>query len=113
MMPGVGAVYKYNGKRDAIGILVEISQIYNHTYGEISDDEQKYLVNLIAKRFSVNITNEQNREYFKSFLQKLQDAHDDAFDEYNAEIEDRMSFFLNICDLMLVDLEHQLDNLNH
>ena len=38
---GVGAVYKNGKLRDAIAILLSPSEIYNHTYGEISEDDQK------------------------------------------------------------------------
>ena len=97
IVPDYGASYKYKYDRDTIGILLNFSQIKNSTYGEISEDSQKYLVNLISKKFNVNIDTYTRRDYFVKFLQNLQDLHDNSFDGYNNDIQDRMTYFKEEC----------------
>ena len=103
---GVGAVYKNGKLRDAIAILIAPSQISNHTYGEISEDEQKYIVKKIAAMYSVRCDNAVEYSTFVKFLQDLQDAHDDAFDCFNHVECDRMQFFIDRCNKIKESLEN-------
>lgn len=113
VIPNTGAAYKYKYNRDSIAILLNFSQIKNSTYGEISDDSQRYLIKLIAQKFSVNIESYNNYSYFVNFLQMLQDAHDNAFDPYVNQLDDRMSFFTSECDkisdILLSDLKKVIE----
>lgn len=103
---GVGAVYKNGKLRDAIAILLAPSQISNHTYGEISEDEQKYIVKKIAAMYSVRCDIAVEYSTFVKFLQDLQDAHDDAFDCFNQVDGDRMQFFIDRCNKIKESLEN-------
>lgn len=93
-IPGQGAVYKNGRIRDAIAILLPPSVIHNGTYGEISAPEQSYIVNRIGKLYSVYLDNAIERDFLKTFMQRLQDAHDNAFDGFNHVEGDRMEFFI-------------------
>ncbi len=114
IIPGVGASYKYKYTRDSIAIVLNFSQIKNTTFGEISDDSQRYLIKLIAKKFNVNIESYNNYAYFVKFLQMLQDAHDNAFDPYINDIDNRMLAFEQECDkisdILLNDLKRIINN---
>ena len=103
---GVGAVYKNGKLRDAIAILLSPSEIYNHTYGEISEDDQKYIVKKIASMYSIRYDIAVEYAAFVSFLQSLQDAHDNAFDCFNPVDGDRMQFFLNECNKIKESLQN-------
>lgn len=103
---GVGAVYKNGTLRDAIAILLAPSVIHNHTYGEISEDDQAYIVKQIASRYSIPYAMAPDREFLVKFLQQLQDAHDNAFDGFNQVDGDRMQFFLSECDKIKDILEN-------
>ena len=114
VIPRMGASYKYKFNRDSIAILLNFSDIKNSTYGEISEDSQRYIVKLIAKKFSVNIEQYTSYDYFIKFLQMLQDAHDNAFDVYINDITDRMAFFEKECDkisdILMNDLKRVITN---
>lgn len=103
---GVGAVYKNGKLRDAIAILLSPSEIYNHTYGEISEDDQKYIVKKIASMYSIRYDIAVEYAAFVSFLQSLQDAHDNAFDCFNHVEGDRMEYFLTECNKIKESLEN-------
>lgn len=105
-LDGVGAVYKNGNLRDAIAILLAPSAIYNHTYGEISEDEQAYIVKKIASMYSIRYDLSADRQFLVKFLQQLQDAHDNAFDGFNHVDGDRMEFFLSECDKIKDNLEN-------
>jgi len=105
-LDGVGAVYKNGNLRDAIAILLAPSAIYNHTYGEISEDEQAYIVKKIASMYSIRYDLPADRQFLVKFLQQLQDAHDNAFDGFNHVDGDRMEFFLSECDKIKDNLEN-------
>ena len=91
---GVGAVYKNGTLRDAIAILIAPSAIKTHTYGEISEDDQAYIVKQIASMYSITYALAPDRAFLVNFLQRLQDAHDNAFDMFNPVEGDRMEFFI-------------------
>lgn len=103
---GVGSVYKNGTLRDAIAILLAPSAIHNHTYGEISEDDQSYIVKKIASMYSVRYDLPADREFLVKFLQQLQDAHDNAFDGFNHVDGDRMQFFLSECGKIKDSLEN-------
>ena len=105
-LDGVGAVYKNGNLRDAIAILLAPSAIYNHTYGEISEDEQAYIVKKIASMYSIRYDLPADRQFLVKFLQQLQDAHDNAFDGFDHVDGDRMEFFLSECDKIKDNLEN-------
>lgn len=105
-LDGVGAVYKNGTLRDAIAILLAPSAIHNHTYGEISEEEQFYIVKKIARMYSVRYYLPVEREFLVKFLQQLQDAHDNAFDGFNHVDGDRMQFFLSECDKIKDSLQN-------
>jgi hypothetical protein len=98
IIPDYGSAYTYKGKRCAIGILVTAKDIRWNTYGVIENDEQAYLVSTICKRYSMPYMGIE-RSFTKTFLQKLQDAHDDAFD-MNSKILDKekMALFNQKCE---------------
>lgn len=103
---GIGAVYKNGTQRDAIAILLAPSAIKNHTYGEISEEDQGYIVKQICNLYSIQYAMIPDREFLIKFLQQLQDAHDNAFDCFNPVDGDRMQFFLNECNKIKESLQN-------
>jgi len=106
--------YKNGKLRDSIAILVESSQIRNSDYREIGHNDMTHLVNLIAKKFSVNLDLAGHRFFFTEFLQKLQDAHDDSFDVYldrNVTPEEAMVIFTKACNQIKEYLQKELTKL--
>ena len=95
--PKTGACYKYAGKRDAIAILINPEIIRSMSYGLISSDEQSYIVNAIMHKYQLRVDDSTVRVKVKVFLQQLQDAHDQAFDQYNGIPENPMEYFLAKC----------------
>lgn len=95
--PNTGACYKYAGKRDAIAILIDPKIIRSMSYGLISSDEQSYIVNAIMNKYQLRVDDAYMRSKVKTFLQQLQDAHDQAFDQYNGIPENPMEYFLTKC----------------
>lgn len=97
--PKTGACYKHAGKRDAIAILIDANLIRSISYGPISSDEQSYIVNAIMHKYQLRIDDSNVRVKVKKFLQKLQDAHDQAFDQFN-NTPNPMEYFINECKLI-------------
>ena len=95
--PKTGACYKYSGKRDAIAMLINPEIIRSMSYGLISSDEQSYIVNAIMNKYQLRVDDSYMRSKVKLFLQQLQDAHDQAFDQYNGIPENPMEYFLTKC----------------
>lgn len=95
---GVSYYNPKNGTRDPIGWLLTPRDVKQH-FGLIKDDAQKPLVRKIEKRFGINVSREQERQRFVKFLQALQDAHDEVFDEFNNDEpkENRISLFGGKC----------------
>ena len=92
-IPGYGAAYRHNMLKDAIAVLVQSDQIPKHLFTEISSEPAQSLVTAIKKKFTIV-----NRHTLIDVLQQLQDAHDDAFDEFrNQNIQDPMQFFIDRC----------------
>lgn len=102
-IPGLGASYTYNTLRCNIACLMPSgSKVRNDSFGPISSIEQNYIVTRIMTRFGFR---PEHRSELKSFLQKMQDIHDAAFDQYNHVEGDRMKFFLG----KIAELESTLD----
>lgn len=97
-IPKIGASYYDGTKRDSINMLLK-ERIPFNMYHVISSDDMKKYVNKIAATHDVRIDTPIARGIFVDFLQKLQNAHDQAFDEYeNPKLEDRMEAFITNCD---------------
>lgn len=94
--PKTGACYKYAGKRDAIACLIDSNIIRSMSYGLISSDEQSYIVNAIMHKYQLRVDDSNVRVKVKTFLQKLQDAHDLAFDQFN-NTPNPMEHFIDEC----------------
>ena len=92
-IPGYGASYRHNHLKDSIAVLVQSEQVPKNLFTEISSDPAQALVTAIKNKFTIS-----NRSRLIDVLQKLQDAHDDAFDEFrNQGISDPMQYFLDRC----------------
>ena len=104
---GYGAAYKYRDKCDSLAILVGKEKIRHGSFNDIKHDTMKYLVHSIAKKFGVRIDTSPTYTLFVEFLAKLQDAHDDSFDQYrNNGIIDTMQHFLNQCENIKIWLDN-------
>jgi hypothetical protein len=96
-VPKLGACYSDGVKRDSINMLLK-ERIAFRAYQTISSEEMRRYVRKIAQAHSVNIDAPIARGIFIDFLQKLQDAHDEAFDEYHSpNIPNRMEAFVDSC----------------
>lgn len=92
-IPGYGAAYRHNTLKDSIAVLVQADQVPKSLFTEISSDPAASLVTAIKTKFTIA-----NRPLLVHVLQQLQDAHDDAFDEFrNQHIQDPMQFFIDRC----------------
>ena len=78
-------------------------------YQTISSKEMRRYVTRIAQTHSVNIDTTIARGIFVDFLQRLQDAHDEAFDEYETpNLENRMEAFVETCDKIYEQLTMEI-----
>jgi hypothetical protein len=77
-------------------------------YQTISSEEMRRYVTRIAQTHSVNIDTPIARGIFVDFLQRLQDAHDEAFDEYETHLENRMASFVEACDKIREQIEMEI-----
>lgn len=102
----MGACYSSKQKRDVISFLCAGNVIKWYSYGEISGEEQKYIVNHIANRHSINVRTHATRKKLIDFLQDLQNAHDFAFDQFFDVSGDRMVEFLKNCDTIQKRIEN-------
>lgn len=99
--PETGVLYfnHENNTLDPIGHLLSVSDV-KRSFGAISDDSSKNLVNKIVAKYQVNVDRECERVKFVEFLQDLQDAHDYIFDGFsNKDVpeQNRMPMFLGNC----------------
>lgn len=93
-IPGYGAAYKYGGKLDAIAILLGADSIRSYMFETIDSENMRKIVQAISRKYRVRIDTSESYSNFVKFLQSLQDAHDEAFDEYTADPdEDGMKVF--------------------
>lgn len=107
-IPKLGACYSDGVKRDAINMLLK-ERIPFGEYQTISSEDMNRYVNKIAQTHSVNIDTPIARGIFVDFLQKLQDAHDEAFDEYYCSfLENRMEVFVENCDKIREQIEMEI-----
>lgn len=93
-IPSYGAAYRHNMLKDSIAVLVQADQVPKSLFTEISSDPAASLVTAIKTKFTIA-----NRPLLVHVLQQLQDAHDDAFDEFrNQTIADPMNYFIGRCE---------------
>lgn len=84
------------GRKDSIAIVCSIPDKYlDKHYGLISDDYQKPIVKHLTKKYMIDVSRECEYSKFVSFLQRLQDAHDDA-----SEDSEFMAKFLMLCAIL-------------
>jgi hypothetical protein len=65
-------------------------------------------VTRIAQTHSVNNDTPIARGIFVDFLKRFQDAHDEAFDEYETNLENRMGTFVERCDKIREQIEMEI-----
>lgn len=97
-----------SGTRDSIAILTSIPNKYLlKNYGLISEEYQKSIVTHLANKYMIDRSIDSEKVRFINFLQKLQDAHDEAFDPYVKIFTDefRMAYFTSKCELMKEQLK--------
>lgn len=100
---GAAYVNKADNTRDSIAIVAtQISDKYLRMfYGLISEEHQRPIVKSLIYNFSININAPGEYERFVDFLQKLQDAHDIAFDQFNQvklyTLAQKFNIFLENC----------------
>ncbi len=108
-IPKLGACYSDGVKRDAINMLLK-GRIPFSMYQVISSEEMRPYVRKIAQEHCVNIDAPIAYGIFVDFLQKLQDAHDEAFDEYYwSLLENRMEAFVENCNKIREQLEMEIE----
>lgn len=108
-IPKLGACYSDGVKRDAINMLLK-ERIPFSMYQVISSEEMNRVVTKIAHTHCVNIDTPIKRRIFVDFLQKLQDAHDQAFDEFNLpNLENRMEVFVENCNKIREQIEMEIE----
>lgn len=101
-VPGVGVSfinYK-NQTRDPIGHLLGYADLKGY-WGLISSEAQKPLVSKIRNKYGINISHSSENDRLVDVLQSMQDAHDNAFDEYNNIVPEdwkRMDNFICSCE---------------
>lgn len=92
---GVDYVDTKRNVRDSIGVLVPFysnGKLKRH-YGLIESESQKPIVRIIQKTYKIDISRDSEYERFTRILQKLQDAHDTAFDFGRND----MYLFVDLC----------------
>lgn len=83
-----------DGNKDSIGVLCSMSKKHlERTWGLITDENQKPLVNHLINKYKLNVSTEVEYNRVVEFLQALQTAHDHAFIDVK-ECSDRMKLFL-------------------
>jgi hypothetical protein len=96
---GVSMCNRANITFDPIGILLGAAAVKGYWH-EISAEESKPLRNKIFTKYQINITRDSERANFVNFLQDLQDAHDEAFDEFNTNCPS-MDTFIAGCEVIV------------
>jgi hypothetical protein len=86
--PASGACYSYGGKRCAIGLLLKPDELKGIQYTTISSEANRKHLSKIISRFSLTTTVDSHRGFVVEFLQRIQDAHDNAYDTFN-RVDDR------------------------
>jgi hypothetical protein len=96
---GVDYVDTKRNIRDSIGVLVPFysnGKLKRH-YGLIESESQKPIVRVIQKTYRVDVSRDSEYERFTRILQKLQDAHDTAFDSGRND----MNLFVDLCNKLI------------
>ncbi len=99
-IPNQGVAYwnPKNSTRDPIGHLLTVPDLKGH-FGPIYEEAQKSLLRKIINKFQIDVSRDAERTKFITFLQDIQDAHDDVFDEFQKlePVQNRIPLFLGAC----------------
>ena len=106
-IPGYGVSYsnQKNNTKDSIGILFDKTTNINYNWGPINEESQKNLVKELIIKFNIDIGIVSELVRFNNFLNKLQIAHDVAFDEFLIKVDEdnRIDKFSNECDIIIME----------